>query len=224
MRKLSAIVRTGLQAVLLHPLRSAAALACLVSVLLPYVAGVGVARGLLDQAEASIRGGADLYVTGSRFGRPAPVPLDAMEAVRAVPGVRDVFPRIVGGVHLGRENLDAVVVGVPADRLPSSTRCVEGRLFRDGASHELVVGSELARRLHLGVGSHLPPFYRNPAGERVSTVVGVFRADLPIWEANLVFCSLETAATIFDQQGAATGFLVICAPGYLRKVRSAVER
>jgi len=224
MSKFAAIARTGLAAVLLHPLRSGATLACVVAVILPYTAGVGVARGLLDQANASIRGGVDLYVTGTRFGRPSPVPLTSMERIRAIPGVRDVFPRIVGEVALGREHVAAVVVGMPADRLPSTTRCVEGRLFKSGASHELVLGAELARRLQLEVGSRLPPFYRNAAGERVSTVVGLFRADLPVWEANLMYCSLETASAIFDQEGLVTSFLVECEPGYRRAVKSAVLR
>ncbi|MHC4493773.1 MAG: hypothetical protein ACYTDU_19405, partial [Planctomycetota bacterium] len=77
MNKLLAIAHTGLTAVLLHPLRSAATLLCIVAVLLPYVAGAGVARGLLEQAEVAIGGGADLHVAGERFGRPAPVPLSA---------------------------------------------------------------------------------------------------------------------------------------------------
>jgi len=223
MRKFAAVARTGLVAVLLHPLRSSATLLCLVAVLVPYVAGAGVARGLADEAETSVRSGADLYVSGLRFGRPAPVPLEAMATVRAVAGVRDVFPRIVGEIALGSDHVPAVVVGVPADRMPASTRCVEGRLFAPGARNELVLGAELAHRLAITPGSRLPPFYRNRAGERVSTVVGIFRADLPVWEANLVFCSLETAAQIFDQEGLATSLLVTCEPGYRDAVATALR-
>jgi ABC-type lipoprotein release transport system permease subunit len=222
MRKFAAIARTGLWAVLLHPLRSAATALCLVAVLTPYVAGAAIARGLSEDAQASIRHGADLHVSGMRFGRPAPVPLAAMERVRAIPGVRDVFPRIVGEIGLGSERVPAVVVGIPLDRLPKETRCVEGRLF--GAEGELVMGAELARRLAVNVGSRLPPFYRNRAGERVTTVVGLFRADLPVWEANLLFCSLETAAAIFDQGGLATGLLVTVEPGYGDAVERALRQ
>ena len=222
MRKFAAISRTGLVAVLLHPLRSTATLLCLAAVLVPYVAGTGVARGLADEAQTSIRFGADLYVSGSRFGRPAPVPLAALETVRLVPGVRDVFPRIVGEIGLGNLRVPAVVVGIPKDRLPASTRCVEGRLF--AAEGELVMGAELARRLHVGVGSPIPPFYRNRSGERVSTVVGIFRSDLPLWEANLLFCSFGTAAAIFDQEGLATSFLVTSEPGYGDAAESALRR
>jgi len=222
MGKFAAIARTGLVAVLLHPLRSGATILCLVAVLAPYVAGTGVARGLDDEARISIRCGADLYVSGSRFGRPAPVPLAALESLRAIPGVRDAFPRIVGEIGIGGARLPAVVLGMEALRLPAAARCVEGRIFE--ARDEIVMGKELARRLDVRVGSRLPPFYRNRSGERVSTVVGIFRADLPLWEANLLFCSLETAETIFDQQGLATGFLVTAEPGYTEAVEAALRR
>ncbi len=224
MNTLVAVARTGLVSVLLHPLRSLVSIACLVAVVLPYAAGAAVAEGLLDQAEASIREGADLYVTGTRFGRPAPLPDEAAERVRAIAGVRSVTPRITGEIRLGSEGLAAVVAGVPPDRLPGSARCVEGRLFAAGASHELVVGRELAHRLHLQVGAMIPPFYRNDEGERISTVVGLFEADSPVWAANLVFCSLETAAAIFAQRGLVTALLVDCEPGYRPAVISSILR
>jgi ABC-type lipoprotein release transport system permease subunit len=193
-------------------------------VLAPYVAGTGVARGLADAIDTSVRAGADVYVSGLRFGRPAPVPLAMLDAVRDVPGVRDAFPRIVGEVALGSERVPAVVVGVPAERMPGATSLVEGRLFAQGATNELVLGAELSRRLSAGVGARIPPFYRNRAGERVSKVVGVFRSDVPLWEANLVFCSFETASHLFDQEGLATSVLVRCDPGYRDTVVEALRR
>src|SRR5262245_52901140 len=102
MSRLSGIARTGVHSALLHPLRSAVTVACVVSVLLPWVAGLGVSRGLRDEAEDSVRFGADLYVTGLRLGRNVPVPLEAVEAVKAIPGVTAVVPRIVGEIRLGK--------------------------------------------------------------------------------------------------------------------------
>ncbi len=224
MSSFAAVARTGVASVLLHPLRSLVAVVSIVAVVLPYAAGAGVAEGLLDQAEASIREGADLYVTGTRFGRPAPLPDEALGRVRAITGVRSVTPRIVGEVRLGIERLDAIVVGLPPERLPPSASCVEGRLFAAGALNELVFGRELARRLHLRVGDMVPPFYRNDAGERISTVVGLFDADSPVWAAHLVFCSLETASAIFAQEGLVTGLLVDCDPGYRPAVMAAILR
>jgi ABC-type lipoprotein release transport system permease subunit len=216
------IARTGLVAILLHPLRSVVTIACLVAVLLPYLACLGLSRGIQEQAAASVRLGADLYVTARQYGRNVPIPLSAVEKVRRLAGVTDVVPRIVGGIVLGKANENAVLVGMPVDHFPASIHCVEGRLPRQGRLNELVVGTELARRLHLGVGKYIPPFYHNPEGDRNSLVVGLFTADTGIWQANLIFTTLETAAYIFSEQGTATDLLVWCRPGYQEQVTSAL--
>ncbi len=216
------IARSGIDAALRHRLRSAVTVACVVAAVLPYVAGLGVSRGLLDQAEVSLREGADLTVTGLRFGRPAPLPVSAVDVVRALPGVTGASPRIVGEVFLGRERHAAVLVGVPPERLPPRTEVVEGRLFGAGASNEIVVGRALASRLGLSPGSVIPPFYENDEGERNSTVVGVFRSGVAAWEANVVLASFETASRVFAQRGLATEILVSCPPAYREDVRRAI--
>src|SRR5262249_27307965 len=141
-----------------------------------------------------------------------------------IPGVVAVVPRIVGRVELGKERLGVVLVGVPLEDFPPGLECVEGRLYGGGNRNELVVGSELARRLHLGGGSLLPPVYHNRAGERVSEVVGVFRSDVSLWQARLVVTSFATAAHIFDQPALATDLLVRCRPGYQDEVQRAILR
>jgi ABC-type lipoprotein release transport system permease subunit len=221
---LLAIAQTGLDSILLHPLRAATTTAALVIVLVPYLVGIGLARGIQDQAEAAVRFGADLYVRGERFGRPVPLPVALADDLRKLPGVVSAVPRIVGRVELGRERVGAVVVGVPVQEFPAELDCVRGRLYQGGARNELVVGSDLAARLHLDVGSLLPPFYTSRRGERVSEVVGVFRPDAPLWQARLVLTSFETAAHVFDQEGQATDLLVRCRPGYADEVRQAVGR
>src|SRR5262249_6375071 len=80
------------------------------------------------------------------------------------------------------------------------------------------------RRLRLRVGDLLPPFYYNPQGERLSKVVGVFKSDVSLWQANLILTSFDTAAAIFNQRGLATDLLVSCRPGYQEQVRSAILR
>lgn len=222
MRSALSVARTGLDAVAHHRLRSAVVVACVVAALLPYLVALGVGHGLLDQAEVSLAEGADLTVTGLRFGRPAPLDLAAVETVRRLPGVTDAWPRVVGEVQLGRDGWPAVVVGVPADRLPASLEAVEGRLFAPGATHELVVGRALASRLALRVGAFVPPFYENERGVKVSRVVGVFRADAPLLESNVVLTSVETALAVFAQQGVATEVLVRCGPDYVPEVRRAI--
>jgi ABC-type lipoprotein release transport system permease subunit len=224
MRQFLEIARTGLDAALLHPLRSAVCVAALVAILLPYLVGLALAEGLQEEAEASARFGADLYVTGSRFGRPAPVPLSAADALRRIDGVTAVVPRIVGEVALGRDRVSAVLVGMPADHFGPWAECVEGDLPRPAGPNELVVGTGLARQLGLQVGSTIPPFYHNDKGERVSRVVGVFRPDAPVWQAQLVLTTLETAQAVFDQPDLVTDLLVWCRPGYQGAVSRAIEQ
>jgi ABC-type lipoprotein release transport system permease subunit len=225
MRHLLDIAHTGLTAVLLHPLRSLVSVVALVVMLLPYLVGLGLSKGLQAEAEASVGFGADLYVTGSRFGRPAPLPLSVLSAVRAFDGVTEVVPRIVGEVLLGKERLHAVLVGLPRERLPAWSACIDGELPQGGGGpNQLVIGTALARRLNLKVGSVLLPFYQAERGERLSRIVGVFRPDAPVWQANLVLTTFDTAAHLFDQAGLATDLLVWCRPGSQAEVSQRIEQ
>ena len=185
---------------------------------------MAISRGLERQAEDSIRFGADLYVAGTQFGRDVPVPVVAAAEIKKFDGVTDVVPRITGNITLGKDREPVIVLGLPLETLPPSTTCIQGRLYRATSVNELVVGTELARRLNLTVGSLIPPFYRNERGERVSKVVGIFRSDVSLWQSRLVFTSFEAAADIFDQQGLATHLLVYIRPGYEASVRTEIIR
>jgi ABC-type lipoprotein release transport system permease subunit len=224
MRYFLAIGHTGLVAVLQYPLRSVATVGCVLALLLPYLAGLGLSRGLQQQAEDAIRLGADLYVTGEQFGREVPLSLSQASMIRKIDGVVRVVPRIVARIVLGIEREEAVLVGLPRGYFPAGVTCVEGRLPRAGDRNELVLGTELARRLKLHVGDVLPPFYHNARGDRLSRVVGLFKADVPIWQAHLILTSFETASAICNQEGLATELLVWCRPDYADSVRSALLR
>jgi ABC-type lipoprotein release transport system permease subunit len=224
MRYFVEIARTGLTAVLLHPLRSVVTAACVVILLLPFLVGLALSKGVEEEARDSIRFGADLYVSGDQFGRRVPVPLEAVKQIRQIEGVQAVTPRIVGSVVLGVDNEDAVVVGMPVEKFPPAVSCVQGRLPRPGKRNELVIGTELARRLKLHVGDLLPPFYHNSKGDRISEVVGLFDSDVSLWQARLILTSFDTAAEIFDQPDLATDLLVECRPGYQETVASRLQR
>src|SRR5262249_2930711 len=99
-----------------------------------------------------------------------------------------------------------------------------GRLPRPGRSNELVIGTELARRLVLKIGSRIPPFYRSEQGERVSEVVGIFMTDAPLWQSRMILTSFETAAAIFDVSDLATDLLVYCRPGYADSIAATIRR
>jgi ABC-type lipoprotein release transport system permease subunit len=208
------MVRAGLVSILLHPVRNLVTVISLVAVLVPFVVGIALSSGLQEEADISLRAGADLYITGNRFGRRVPIPRAAAESIRKIEGVTDVVPRIVGHIVLGKDAEPVVLVGLPLEKMLASVSCVEGRLCRPSKLNELVVGTELARRLKLKVGSLIPPFYTNDRGEKISEVVGLFRADSTLWQARVIFTSLDTAATIFNQDDVATDLLVYCRPDY----------
>jgi len=218
------MARAGLVSILLHPFRNLATVIALVAVLVPFVVGIALSAGLQDEAEISVRAGANLYVTANRFGRQVAIPCAVAKPLRQVEGVTDVVPRIVGRITLGRDTEPVVLVGLPLEKMPAFIECVEGRLCRPSNLNELVVGTELARRLNLKIGSRLLPFYRNDRGEKLSEVVGLFRADTTLWQARVVFTSLETAATIFNQSGVVTDILVYCRPGYEAPARELLRR
>lgn len=224
MRYFLDIAETGVVAILRTPLRSLVTTVCLVVILVPFLTGLGLSKGIQKEAELSIRFGADLYVTGRRFGRNVPVPVQVAKEIESIEGVTEVVPRIVGGIVLGKENENAVVVGMPIGRFPSSIACVEGTLPTGDGMNELVVGTELARQLGLKVDTLIPPFYRSSEGERVSKVVGIFKSDVSIWQSRLILTSFDTASAIFNQRGLATDLLVYCRPGYQGALSSTIRQ
>jgi len=216
------VARAGLTAPLLHPRRTAVALFCLLVVLTPFVSACAISAGLAADSERAIAAGPDLHVTGLRFGRDAPLPASAAAKLAAIEGVTSAEPRIVGPIALGKNREPAVLVGVRAQRPDPPLVGVEGRLFVDGPSHELVLGAGLAKRLGLRVGSVIPPFYYNPQGERVSRVVGTFLPSASIWESRVVLTSLETAAVVFNEEQTVTDVAIRCREGYVGTVREAI--
>jgi len=224
MRPFLEIALTGVAAVTMYPLRSFVTVFCLCSTLVPYAVGMAISQGIQWEARLAIDQGADLYVTGLQLGRPVPIPLSAAAEVEAMEGVSSVVPRIVGEVRLGKEQVSAILVGLPADRFPETVAIVDGRLPAESSVHELIVGTELADRLNLKVGALIPPFYSSTRGERVSEVVGIFDAKAPFWQSNLIFTTRLTASQIFDQPQLATDLLVECRDGYGPQVRERILR
>ena len=141
MRRLVEIAKTGLTAILLHPVRSFVTFCALVTILVPYLTGIGMAKGIERDAESSLRAGGDLYVSGSQFGRNSPIPLTLVPQIRELEGVIDVTPRIVGRLMLGLEHVEVVAVGIPASSFPASISCIDGRLPRAGNMNEFVIGT-----------------------------------------------------------------------------------
>jgi len=192
----------------------------MVAILLPYVCGAAIARGVEGEARQALAAGPDLHVVQLRFGRPAPIRVSMADELRKIPGVRSVVPRIVGELALGTEFVPVVLIGVPPSRLPGAAESASsGR-----AMPQFVVGAELARTLHLSEGSYLPPFYRAKGGDRVSQIVGVLGRNESVASGHVMYTALATAAEVFDEAEHATDLLVECQPGYLDAVRRKLGR
>ncbi len=239
MSSLLNIARTGSAAILLSPLRSAVTVLAVIAVLVPYLVGVGLVEGLRQEARIAIGVGIpageellpDLYVAANQFGRRVPIPVALAEPIGNFDGVTRVVPRIVGRITLGKENVEAVLVGMPREELQrrGSTiqrlaQLIDGQLPRSqhGEGPQLVIGSGLARQLDLQVGAVIPPIFRSGGGEKTPTITGIFHSDISPWQSQMILTTFESAADIFDQQGLATDLLVFCRRGQPESIRSRI--
>ena len=234
------IARTGCTAIGRHPIRSTVTIAAVLSVLVPYLVGMGLSEGVRQEALVAI-GSADdsgeialpdLYVAGSRFGRRVPIRLAAAEDISRFEGVVRVVPRIVGRVTLGTKDVEAILVGLPQEELAEAIagttidNVIEGQLPRTepGGAPQLVLGSALAGELGQQIGGVIPPILRSSRGEKTPRIVGIFRTDSSMWQSRVVLTTFETAAELFDQQGLATDLLVHCRAGQPAEVSARIVR
>ena len=234
------IARTGCTAIGRHPIRSTVTIAAVLSVLVPYLVGMGLAEGVRQEALVAIGSVdgpdatalPDLYVSGSRFGRRVPIRLSAVEQISSFEGVVRVVPRIVGRVTLGAKDIEAILVGLPQEELAEAVdgtkigRVIDGELptSEPGGAPQLVLGSALAGELGQQIGGVIPPILRSSRGEKTPRIVGIFRTDSSMWQSRVVLTTFETAAELFDQQGLATDLLVHCRAGQPAEVSSRIVR
>jgi len=239
MSALLSIARTGSAAILLSPLRSTVTVLAVIAVLVPYLVGIGLAEGLRQEARIAIGAGTpagedllpDLYVAANRFGRRVPIPVALADPIGKFDGVTRVVPRIVGRITLGKDNVEAVLVGMPLEELQRRgstvqrlTNLIDGKLpgSRQGEGPQLVIGSGLARRLDLRVGNVIPPIFRSGGGEKTPRITGIFHSEVSLWQSRMILTTFESASDIFDQRGLATDLLVYCRRGQPEAIRSRI--
>ena len=233
------IARTGSAAILLSPLRSVVTVLAVVVVLVPYLVGTGLVEGLRQEARIAIGADAptgqdqlpDLYVAANQFGRRVPIPVSVAKTIGEFDGVIRVVPRIVGRITLGKNNVEAVLVGMPREELHRQgstvqqlTRLIDGELpgSRQDESPELVIGSGLAQQLDLQVDTVLPPIFRSGGGEKTPRITGIFQSDISPWQSRMILTTFESASDIFGQRGLATDLLVFCRRGQPEAIRSRI--
>ena len=141
------------------------------------------------------------------YGSNAPVELGVAETIRALPGVIEVVPRVVGRTYV--QGRFMAVLGLPLASLPASVRLVRGAL--PAGRGEVLLGERAAEHLGAEIGSGFS-IQRHPI--RDFKVAGVFLSAFNIWNADLLIMDFRDAAELFGLQGTATDLLVHTRPGY----------
>lgn len=139
-------------------------------------------------------------------------PLAVIEKLGAVPSVTGSAPFVEGQALLqkGEWAGGVLVRGIDLERERSVSKffdhVTEGALTEkpDG----VVLGSELAKRFRLVVGSEVQVLTQNAKKPATFKVEGLFTSGLYEYDANLMFLSLQSAQTLFGMKTAASGISV----------------
>lgn len=158
--------------------------------------GTGLVTGQIAVNAHGYRPERSLYAT---IGGDSGVDVAALLArISATPGVLGAAPRVSGGglVSLGDQAAGTALVGVEPDREAGVSRLLDtlaqGRAPHAGAA-ELVLGAELARKLHAAPGSVVvlvAPAADGSMGNALYTVSGIFRTGLPGLDGSLAVLPL----------------------------------
>ncbi len=144
-----------------------------------------------------------------------------VEALRAVPGVVDVVPRIVTGVtvSVGDEIGDvfALLFGAPTayfrDRMGLEKAVIEGTFFPGASPKEILIGATLAKRSGLKPGDEVVLFGQTQDGSISpirGPVVGIVQTGTALVDQG-AFVDLSRVQYLADTEDAATEILVFTA-------------
>ena len=180
---------------------------CIIAILLPFITAIAISEGIKLQSHASVKNGADLYLTFDEFGRNVAIPLKYLDEIKEIFGVTKVVPRIIGRGFL--QNKLAIIVGVDRENLPVSVSSISGGVFEK--ANEVVVGPELAKHFNLDISDQ---FSMRGQKRKIFTIVGFFSASSNIWGASMIFMSLQDAGELFGKKDVATDIQIYSLPGH----------
>ncbi len=137
---------------------------------------------------------------------------DTAKKLSGIPGVRGISPFIEGQAlfQSGEWGAGVLVRGVDTRSEKSVTRffqyLTQGTLSEkeDG----IVIGSELAKRARLTVGSKILLATQNTKKPLPFFVEGIFSSGMYEFDANIVFLNLKNAQNLFQMQNAVSGLSV----------------
>lgn len=142
----------------------------------------------------------DITVQRTVAGRPALIDASVATALRELPAVRSVKPRVWGYYFVEAIEGNLTVIGVdPADRSVArdlGITLASGRALRPGAPREAVLGRTLADRLGMRVGDHMAiPVEDRPYLIRV---VGIFDSASALHTADVLLTSDADARALLS--------------------------
>ncbi len=170
-----------------------------------FIAGAAISAGISRDAAASIESGADLYVTRDRGGLDANIEVRYVDEFRKSMSVIQVRPRIVARVTPTPETW-AVLLGIDPLAGESGQGLQSGRFFGEDSRSEVVIGSALARRLDLEVGSRFLLSTRTT--DRALKVVGTLSRNGTLWGSSVIWTSFSLAQELLDMPGLASDILI----------------
>lgn len=212
MKRQLALLEYALGALVRRRGRSAAVLAGLALVVALFGSVLFLSDALRAEVEAGARYVPDLTVQRLVAGRPALITTDAVRAVRALPGVRAVRPRVWGYLYVPPITANITVLGANAREATLYASLVRGRPLRSGERGACVLGAALAELIGVVPGDEVS-FYSDVGGasttEHWLRVVGLFRDASALRTADLLITSDDDARALLGVgEGLATDLAV----------------
>lgn len=185
-------------------------------VLTPLVTAIAINEGLKSEYARVLGEGGDVYVTRDNYGSNAPIELAVCERIKAIQGVTQVIPRVIGRTYAHGKLI--TVLGIDSDRLPPSLKVSQGRKAEQRG--EVLLGFRVAQYLNAGVGSSFS-LEINPG--KVFRIVGLFDSAFTIWSADLMVMGFQDACELFSMPDKATDLVVYTRPGYPQIVEAIIR-
>ncbi|NOY05823.1 MAG: ABC transporter permease [Chlorobi bacterium] len=139
------------------------------------------------------------------------------DVLRSTPEVKHFSRRVVtfGLVSSAINSSGAAIIGVEPEREPGITiikkSIIEGR-YLSGASHEVVIGGKMAKKLSVEVGDKIVGMASTVSGSVGSDmfrVVGIYRTVSSEFDKSYVFISLKNAQEMLELGGNVSEFAII---------------
>jgi len=196
MKRQRALLGYALGALVRRRGRSAAVSAGLALVVALFGSVLFLSDALRAEVEAGARYLPDLSVQRLVAGRPALIGTEAVRAVRAIPGVRAVRPRVWGYLYVPPISANVTILGATGREATLYSSLVEGRPLRAGERGACVVGATLAEAIGVRPGDEVELV--SDVGGATTTahwlrVVGLFRDRSALRTADLFVTSDDDA-------------------------------